>query len=173
MAHGCALPVRRDDVDVPQALQRPSEHMKAGRAHAIVIRHQDCHSPQSMEPLGPTVPSLTIVKQVNGAPQAGREDLEFFIEHPTRDTSLPYLLSPETLRPFSSPGRAQHPRRRSGAPRLYSRGTLSWFRRNPPKPTLLRQGYGGLPAAHSSTGLHPWLSAKAGKINELDKPSGP
>ena len=33
----------------------------------------------------------------------------------------------------------------SGASRLYSHGTYPLLPRNPPKRTLLRQGYGGLP----------------------------
>ena len=56
------------------------------------------------------------------------------------------------------------PRPNSEDPRLYSRGIFTCFSETPPKHTLLRQGYGGLPFSHSSTGSHPWLSAKAGKI---------
>jgi hypothetical protein len=52
----------------------------------------------------------------------------------------------------------------SGAPRAYARGTLHTLRRAQPSeayhpsPRLRR-----IPSSHSSTGLHPWLSAKEGK----------
>jgi len=60
-------------------------------------------------------------------------------------------------------------RRKSETPQLYNRGIftrLGETRRSIPSFAV---GYGGLPFSHSSTGFHPWLSAKAGKFLNIFK----
>jgi len=59
--------------------------------------------------------------------------------------------------------------RKSGAQRLNNRGIFTCFGETRRSPPSFADGYGGLPFSHSSTGFHPWLSAKAGKFLNIFK----